>query len=182
MQSERTFRPKNPAFAELYQRYAPEIFAFLRLHTPAREDAEDLLVDVFLAALEQAGFQAVPVEKQRAWLWRVARYKTIDLYRGSKRRVITRLEEMEHALYFDEELEPEQYAMRAERYAQVSRHIQQLPAPQRQVIYLHFVHGLRSKSIAQLMQKRDGTVRMLLSRALNTLRAVTSKEEYHDRF
>lgn len=51
MQSERAFKPRNPAFAELYQCYAPEIFAYLRLHTPTREDAEDLLVDVFLAAL-----------------------------------------------------------------------------------------------------------------------------------
>lgn len=182
MQSERVFRPRDSAFAELYQRYAPEIFAYLRLHTPTREDAEDLLVDVFLAALEQARFQTVPVEKQRAWLWRVARYKTIDLYRSSKQRASTRLDELAHALYFDEELEPEQYAMRAERYTQVSRHIQRLPAPQRQVIYLHFVHGLRSKSIAQLMQKREGTVRMLLSRALNALRVMTDKEEYHGRF
>lgn len=182
MQSEKVFRPRDSAFAELYQQYATEIFAYLRLHTPTREDAEDLLVDVFLAALEQAHFQTIPVEKQRAWLWRVARYKTIDLYRSGKRRASSRLDELAHTLYFDEELEPEQYAMRAERYTQVARHIQRLPASQRQVIYLHFVHGLRSKSIAQITQKRDGTVRMLLSRALNALRVMTDKEDFYGRF
>jgi len=38
--------------AELYQRYAPGLFAYLRQQTHSREDAEDVLVDIFLAALE----------------------------------------------------------------------------------------------------------------------------------
>ncbi|HVU69330.1 MAG TPA: RNA polymerase sigma factor, partial [Ktedonobacteraceae bacterium] len=144
--------------------------------------AEDLLVDVFMAAFEQRQLQAIPPEKQRAWLWRVARYKTISLYRQTKRRPSARLEELAHTLYFDEELEPEQYAMRSERYLLLARHIQRLPVAQQHVIYLHFVHGLRSKSIAEMLNKREGTVRMLLSRALNTLRATTHMEEAHGSF
>jgi RNA polymerase sigma factor (sigma-70 family) len=179
MHSERVFKSNDSVFAGFYQRHAPEIFTYLRLHTPTNEDAEDLLVDVFLAAFEHEQLQTIPLEKQRAWLWRVARYKTVDLYRGTKRRSSTRLEQLAHTLYFNEELEPEQYAIRSERYAQVSSHIQRLPAAQQQVIYLHFVHGLRSKGIAQIMDKREGTVRMLLSRALNTLRATANTEEYH---
>ncbi len=182
MQPERVIRPEDSPLAEMYQKYAPEIFAYLRLHTPTREDAEDLLVEVFLAALEQARFQAIPTEKQRAWLWRVARYKTVDLYRNTKQRPSARLEVLANALYFDEEFEPEQYTMRVERSMQISRRIQRLPASQRQVIYLHFVYGLRSRCIARIMQRREGTVRTLLSRALNALRAMTNWEEHHDRF
>ena len=182
MQPDRMFKPNDSAFADFYQRYAPEIFTYLRLHTPTNEDAEDLLVDVFMAAFEQRQLQAIPPEKQRAWLWRVARYKTISLYRQTKRRPSARLEELAHTLYFDEELEPEQYAMRSERYLLLARHIQRLPVAQQHVIYLHFVHGLRSKSIAEMLNKRDGTVRMLLSLALNTLRATTHMEEAHGSF
>ncbi len=43
----------SPA-ADLYRRYAPVIFSYLRLHVPSYEDAEDLLVEVFLAAFEHA--------------------------------------------------------------------------------------------------------------------------------
>ena len=39
--------------AMLYERYAASIFAYARLHTPSWEDAEDLTLDVFTAALEQ---------------------------------------------------------------------------------------------------------------------------------
>lgn len=179
MQSEKIFKRRDPAFAELYQLYAPEIFTYLRLHTPTREDAEDLLVDVFLAALEQDKFREIPFPSQRAWLWRVAHHKTVDLYRRTQRQPASRLEELADTLYFNEELEPEHFTVRAERSRQIARHIQKLPALQREVIYLHFVHGLRSKNIAEIMNKREGTVRMLLSRALNALRLTNRAEDYH---
>ncbi len=36
----------------LYQQYGRVIFAYVRRHTHSWEDAEDLLLEVFLAALE----------------------------------------------------------------------------------------------------------------------------------
>jgi DNA-directed RNA polymerase specialized sigma24 family protein len=77
---------KNNTIAELYQQYGRSIFMYLRLHTPSREDAEDILVEVFLAALEQNIFEKVPTQKHQAWLWRVAENKLIDLHRRNKRR------------------------------------------------------------------------------------------------
>src|SRR5690242_18708253 len=54
---------ESPA-ALLYQRYAPAIFAYLRLHLAVWEDAEDVLLEVFLAALEQNRLEAVPEEER----------------------------------------------------------------------------------------------------------------------
>ncbi|GCE31343.1 RNA polymerase sigma factor [Dictyobacter alpinus] len=167
---------ENDAFAaELYQCYAQEIFTYLRMHTPTREDAEDLLIDVFLAALEQQNVQDVPAEKQRAYLRRMAQNKTIDLHRRRRRQQVLPIEQVVDALYFDEDQEPEQYAMRTERHALLRSHVQQLPELQRQVLYLRFVNGLRSAEIAHILDKRAGTVRMLLSRTLNTLRSIYEK-------
>ncbi|GHO75047.1 hypothetical protein KSD_28180 [Ktedonobacter sp. SOSP1-85] len=163
--------------AELYQRYAQEIFAYLRMHTPTREDAEDLLIDVFLAALEQKNFQNVLIERQRAYLWRVAQNKTVDLHRRLKRRQVSPIEQVADALYFDEDQEPEQHAMRTERHALLRTHVQGLPELQRKLLYLRFVNGLRSAEIAHILDKREGTVRMLLSRTLNTLRSIYEKHK-----
>ena len=44
--------------AALYRRYAPGIFAYLYRETSSREDAEDILLEVFLAALERENFLA----------------------------------------------------------------------------------------------------------------------------
>lgn len=40
----------NHCQTALYERYGQVIFAYLRLHIRSLEDAEDLLLDVFLAA------------------------------------------------------------------------------------------------------------------------------------
>ncbi len=71
----------------LYQQYAPTIFAYLRMHTSSREDAEDMLVEVFLAALESRYFPLLPEPAQWAWLWHVARNKTIDSFRKRRSQI-----------------------------------------------------------------------------------------------
>ena len=157
----------------LYQEYAPSIFAYLRMHTSSREDAEDVLVEVFLAALENRYFPLLPQSAQRAWLWRVARNKTIDGFR--KRRSQTYhvpLDDLAEALYLDEHFTPEQTMLRQEEYAQLRIAISKLPEAQQQVLWLRFVSGLRCTDIARVLGRREGTVRSLLSRALNLLRNV----------
>ncbi|MDQ2715473.1 MAG: hypothetical protein M3Z08_11250 [Chloroflexota bacterium] len=67
----------SPA-ASLYRRYAPVIFSYLRLHVPSYEDAEDLLVEVFLAAFEHGKVFELREREQIAWLQRVARNKMIE--------------------------------------------------------------------------------------------------------
>src|SRR5258708_9886415 len=56
--------------AALYQRHAPSILTFIRRHIPSREDAEDALLEVFLAALESEKLDALNEGEQLAWLRR----------------------------------------------------------------------------------------------------------------
>src|SRR5260370_19010515 len=76
----------EPGIATLYQQYAPAIFAYLLQRMRFEEDAEDILVEVFLAALENEQFPLLPEKAQLTWLWRVAPKKMIDGYRRSVRR------------------------------------------------------------------------------------------------
>ena len=41
--------------ATLFDRYGPVIFAYILKHVRSREDAEDLTLEVFTAALEKRG-------------------------------------------------------------------------------------------------------------------------------
>src|SRR5258708_19899340 len=63
--------------AALYQLHAPGILTFIRRHIPSREDAEDALLEVFLAALESEKLDALNEGEQLAWLRRVADTKSI---------------------------------------------------------------------------------------------------------
>jgi RNA polymerase sigma factor (sigma-70 family) len=176
-------RPEDRAEADkptsttaLYRCHAPALFTYLRLHTPFREDAEDLLVEVFLAALECTYFYDLAEDEQRQWLWRVAHNKVADCYRGSSRLTKVPLELITETTYEAEEQEPEEMALRDEEYLHLRKNIKKLPVLQQQVLRLRFVNGMRCTEIATLLGKRDGAVRMILSRTLNILRSLYEKQ------
>lgn len=168
-QEEEHMREAETSLANLYQRHAPRLYTYLCNHLASSADAEDLLLDVFLAALErQADLQTLPEDNLRAWLWTVARNKMINHYRKSQRQQSVPLETLAEAI--DEAWLPEQHLLHREERDQLRRFLQGLSASQREALELRFLGGLRSKEIAVLLHKREGTVRTLLSRAVNALR------------
>ncbi len=156
----------------LYQRHAPAIFAYLLKQTASRPDAEDLLLEVFLAAMERGNLAGLAEPEQRAWLWRVARNKAADHYRRMSRHPSVTLTQVEETLFIDDAQEPEQVALKREELRQLAAQIKQLPALQQDVIRLRFGHGLPWDEIAALLEKKEGAVRMALSRALRLLRDI----------
>jgi RNA polymerase sigma-70 factor (ECF subfamily) len=154
--------------ASLYQRYAPALFAYIRRHITALPDAEDILADVFIGALH-TDLSKISVDEQRAWLWTVARYKVIDHYRRTRQQqpqipLDTLLETLADATT------PEKLLLKHEEEAYLRRYFQQLSEIQQEVLQLRFIAGLRCTEIAAILHKREGAVRSILLRALNTLR------------
>jgi RNA polymerase sigma factor (sigma-70 family) len=155
---------------KLYHLYANAILAYALQHTPSREDAEDLLLEVFLQALESENFALLNEEKQRTWLYRVAHNKAVDHYRRIARKQFIGLDSVSEILFEDEEQAPEQMALRHEEYTYVVTALKRLPEAQQKLLQLRFAHGLRCTEIATLLGKRESTVRTTLSRTLNHLR------------
>jgi RNA polymerase sigma-70 factor (ECF subfamily) len=163
--------------AEFYQHYAPAIFAYLLRNVISREDAEDLLLDVFLAVLEKRLSADVDETKLAAWLWTVARNKVVDYHQRSKHRTHRELHTLEGALYENEELAPEQMALKNEEYQKLHTTLRELPAFQRDIVLLRFGHGLSCGEIATVIQKSEGAVRMALHRTLKLLRTLYTRNE-----
>ena len=154
----------------LYQKYAQVILAYLDRRISIKEDAEDLLLEVFLAALENQVWMTLADGEQLAWLRRVARNKLIDHYRRNMRHPVMPLQEMHEALDEDENLMPEHLALRHEAQSILHREIAALPQLQQEILRLRFAHGLHTKEIALMLKKTDTAIRILLSRTLNQLR------------
>ena len=163
--------------ALLYQKYAKVVLSYLDRRISIKEDAEDVLLEVFLAALENQVWTTLTDGAQLAWLRRVARNKLIDHYRRKTRHPATPLQEMHETLDGDENLLPEYLALRHEAQAILYREIAALSELQQEVLRLRFAHGLHTKEIAQMLKKSDVAIRILLSRTLNHLRR--SYEQQH---
>lgn len=167
----------DTALAILYQRHMPVLITFIRRYVSTREDAEDVLLEVFMAAFEHNSLVGLSDGEQLAWLRRVAHNKCVDVYRRTSRQSVVPLANVTEILYEDEEQAPEQMALRSEEYALLRGHLANLSEQQQTILRLRFAHGLRSTEIAKRLNKNEGAVRMLLSRTLNFLRQIYEKPE-----
>jgi RNA polymerase sigma-70 factor (ECF subfamily) len=161
--------------AGLYLQYGPTLQTYICRYTSSWEDAEDVLVEVFLAALENNTLHNLDERQQKSWLWSVARHKVVDQYRRSKHRQAARLGDVEETLYDDDQLVPEAVTLRQEAQDVLLTHVSSLPEQQQQILSLRFAHGLHCSEIAKRLNKKDSAIRMMLSRTLNLLRS-TYKE------
>jgi RNA polymerase sigma-70 factor (ECF subfamily) len=154
-------------FDRLYEEHQRTIHAYLLGRTGDREAARDLLQEVFLRAWRhQATWRALPPERQRAWVFTVARNLVIDEHRG--RTGLAPLEDVAEPAAPAAE-EPAARAERAERLTILEQAIRALPERLRVVLSLHVVGGLTSAQVGELLGEPPGTVRYHLSIARRQL-------------
>lgn len=168
--------------ALLYQANAPQLLAYLRRHLASLHDAEDLLLEVFLVALEHKhDLLLMPADARRAWLWTVARNRMFNHHRQARLHPLVPLEHLVEMT--DDSRTPEQVALHHEASASLQAHLQSLPHLQQEVLQLRFTGGLRCAEIASILKKKEGAIRTMLSRSLNSLRSIYhkgSQEEQYD--
>lgn len=172
MQHEDRTLLEDAFYADLYERHAPGLFAYVYQQTASREDAEDIVLDVFLMVLQQQSFATFDEQKQVAWLWTITRNKVVDRFRRSARQQHVPIDPFADTLYEDEEVSPERENLKREEYIQLHQAIKALPGEQQEVLQLRFGCGLRCSEIAPVLDKSEGAVRMLLYRTIQTLRNI----------
>jgi RNA polymerase sigma factor (sigma-70 family) len=177
MKEQRSVALDQTYLAQLYQQVAPKILDYVYRHIPSFQDAEDILVETFVAALESPLFASLAQQEQHAWLWRVARNKTIDTYRRAQRVQQVSVTTLDEPLVEDIALDPEQHSLRQEEERDLVRLIKRLSPLQQQVLALRFGEDLRCAQIAARVGKRESSIRSLLSRVINLLRRYSQEQE-----
>lgn len=172
MQANRHMAQVEQEMALLYRKYAPGLLTYVRMRVPSPEDAEDLVVEVFVAALENAKFAALSEKEKQLWFWRVTRNKVIDAYRRAKTRQNVTLDHVAEDLFEDEMFSPEYSALRQEDYMDLYAHLQSLPPLQQQILHMRFGQDLSCREIATTLGKQENVVCVTLSRSLNLLRKI----------
>jgi RNA polymerase sigma-70 factor, ECF subfamily len=157
---------------KLYQRHWLGLFTAIGQSISCPEDAEDILLDVFLAALENAKLSSMSDQHQEAWLRSVAYNKCMDFHRRASRRPVLPLEDNTEMVHDEKQVMPERAALRQEELAQLHKHFASLSAAQQEILRLRFADELSCTQIAACMHKREGAIRTMLSRTLNLLRGI----------
>jgi RNA polymerase sigma factor (sigma-70 family) len=128
---------------------------FVRRRVPSREDAEDILQDVF-SELVEAHRLMQPIEQAGAWLFRVARNRISDLFRKKKPEALQDLQTslMDGEQFSLEDLLPSPDAGPEAAYARtvlldvLDNALDELPDEQREVFVAHEIEGRGFKELA----------------------------------
>ncbi len=160
------------AFGRLYDQYAPALYRFIAVKVSTKQEAEDLMHEVFLSA-----WQKLPTFEEQgfpfgSWLYKIARNRTIDYYRTKKVAASIDDEEGGFDQLPDHNVKIEAAVDQQFDIDAIKGALNQLNPEQREVIELRFMAELSPVEIAGIVGKKEGTVRIIQFRALKKLKEI----------
>ncbi len=155
-----TRRGQHAAFEVLFSRYQSRLLAFCRHMLSSREDAEDVLQEVFTAA-----FNAVLADEReinvRPWLYRIARNRSLNHLRRASAIGVDSMD----VHYADNGLSTGERVLKRESFRQLLGDVKELPETQRTALLLREIDALSYEQIADAMETTVPSVKSLLVRA-----------------
>jgi RNA polymerase sigma-70 factor (ECF subfamily) len=157
---------KDPAaFGKLYDRYVQPIYRYVYSRVSSSHEAEDITSQTFMAAYEALG-RYQERDQFSAWLFRIARNKINDYFRRSQREA--RLEAEEEKLEQEDVLGT---LIRAEELSRIRFIVRHLSEEEQELLRLRYVADLSFVEIADLLGRREDTVKKSVYRLLARLKS-----------
>jgi RNA polymerase sigma-70 factor (ECF subfamily) len=160
------------AFGELYDIYLDALYRFVSVRVGSRADAEDITEQIFVSmftAINRYTDEGLPFE---AWMYRIARNKVIDYYRGRKPHV--RLDEI--AEVPDSRETPEVQTEKSLTREAVLRCLTRIAPTYQEIIILKYIEDKTNEEISIILEKPVAHVRVLQHRAIEALRNIVQYE------
>jgi len=163
------------AFGQLYDCFAQRIFRYVRIKIQNREEAQDILQEVFTKAF--LGLKRLDPEKLNftAWLYKVASNTINDHFR--KKYSHPEPVEIDDSMDIIDKTSILEEVSTGSDLEIVRASFKQLPAIYRQVLELRFFQNLSLGEVATALSKSNLAVRMLQHRALKKVKNIL-KDKY----
>jgi RNA polymerase sigma-70 factor, ECF subfamily len=164
-------------FDDFIRLYQQRVYRLVLAQTREPDLAEELTQECFIRAFQkQKGFRGDC--QVFTWLARIAinlvrdhfRNRRFALWRKLIRFDASEPEQSQAEQVADPASTPEEHLLRRERLERVSQRIQRLTTPQREALLLSAVEGMSIEEISRATNRRPGTVKSHLHRAMMNLR------------
>ncbi|MEA2255375.1 MAG: hypothetical protein QOG35_1420, partial [Solirubrobacteraceae bacterium] len=148
------------AYEAMVARYQSRLLAFCRHMLGSREDAEDVLQEVFAAAFNAMIADERPLNV-RPWLYRIARNRSLNHLRRTQAIGVDSMD----VHLSDNGASTADKVHRREEFRQLVQDVQGLPETQRTALLLREIDALSYDQIAEAMETTVPSVKSLLVRA-----------------
>ena len=154
-------------YSKIYDQYIAKIYRFIFIKVNSQEIAEDLASETFLRGWERLKELDGKIDNLPAFLYQIARNLVVDHYReknhtnlvsADSNQIADPRNDLGEKVAFDSDLRIILATMTG------------LSDDYREVINLHYLDDLSIKETAQILNRPEGTVRVMLHRALKELR------------
>jgi RNA polymerase sigma-70 factor, ECF subfamily len=159
------------AFGELYERYMPRVYRYVRTRTGSAEEAADVTQVVFVKAMSSLSKYRAGHGPFAGWLFRIAHNAAMDVHRRRKPSITW--DELPESIAESTADSPEDLVLKQERLERLRALVSQLDPHKRELLALRFAAGLTSREIAAVVGKGEGAVKKQLFRIIASL-----KEQY----
>lgn len=162
----------------LMKRYEAKLLNYiLKISNINREDAEDILQEVFIKAYQNLNDFDLNF-KFSNWIYSIAHNATISAFRKKKvRPQIVSWEDEDLNNILGSTLDVENTSLQKLTYKQILKIINQLPLKYKDVLILKFVEGKDYQEISDILRKPMGTIATLINRAKKSLKQELKKED-----
>lgn len=183
------------AMADLIEKYRPQLVGYIEKNLSdnlrRKVEAQDILQEVSIHAVRGVGEMDLSERDCFGWLCQLAQRRIIDAHRkyfGAQKRSADREVGM-HAKSDDGSRRgmidllaasmttASQAFSRKVKQARLAEALEDLPEQTREVLHLRYVDGLATKEIAERIDKKDGAVRVMLTRAVQRLQEILLEAE-----
>lgn len=175
---------KEPAaFALIYDQHYQALFSYAFRRLGNYELARDITAETFLKAYQKIGvfeWRNIPVS---AWLFRIATNE-INLYFRKSKYTPACLDDLDlyDHLPYEEGIETEKAAMEkaleeSKEFLRVQKQLLRLDVKYQEVIALRFFEEKSIREISTILNKKEGTLKSLISRGLEKLRIAMEKNK-----
>jgi RNA polymerase sigma-70 factor (ECF subfamily) len=161
---ERIIAGDSQSVVELYALYSPRILNYLTKRLPTAEDAQEILNDVFLDAIDTISMLRTSKNLQ-AWLYQIAHHKTVDFYRKRKIRSII-LSQIPYLEIVDAQVHQPEFQFEKDKVRdKIESAFKSLPEVYRKILKLHYEDKISVKEIAIILALSFKATESLLFRA-----------------
>jgi RNA polymerase sigma-70 factor, ECF subfamily len=181
----RRARQEPEAFGVIFDLYHDAIFGYVLKRVGNVPASQDITAETFFKAMDrlwQFRWKNISIS---SWLYRIATNEVNQYFRKNKNRhrsLDTLMEEegfepRDDADLFEEILEQERELARADEWREVRRHIEELPEKYQEVLVLKYFENKKIAEVAEILGKKEGTVKSLLSRAIARLKEKCNQKD-----